>query len=394
MELTCPLGNNRTILALGAESAGNFSVYAKGRIYLSDDFGDLDEEENWKKYQKAVLAFLRKNRTRPDAIITDLHPLFRTTLWGQTLAKEFKAESITVQHHIAHIFSAIGDKIIHNTSYILPDTLYGIAMDGTGYGEDEKIWGGEVFKIKMQNGKWKVIERIGQLENQTLIGGDLAVREPARMLISILDKALLPSPCQGEGLGVRSRDDTQRKNTIYRFVKNYYTKNEFELIYNQLKQNFNCLETSSTGRVFDATSVLLGFSQNERKMKHGPTYLLEKNSALPYEDLKPKIIRDKDGMFELDTQYLFAYLLKHLSAKDKRRLAATAQYYIAQGSYEIIRKDAGKKPGADIFLSGGLARNKIIANYLGSKGAYLPKTIPPGDAGLSFGQIFYYLLSR
>ncbi|MFZ2188574.1 MAG: hypothetical protein WAV73_03370 [Candidatus Moraniibacteriota bacterium] len=393
-----PVKTKKAILALGAESDGNFCFFKAGKIYFSESFGDLLEETNWQKFQETVLEFLKKNKLKPDIILTDLHPLYLTSVWGEELAKKYKAKHIQVQHHFAHIFSVIGERIMHDTSYVISNTFYGIAMDGTGYGEDGKIWGGEIFKIKNQNSKFKIIERIGHLENQILIGGDLAVREPARMLIGILDKAVSPSPFgrgwsalggPGEGKG-----ELSRKNAIYQYIKKYYTKNEFELIHNQLKQNFNCLETSSTGRILDAVSLLLGFCGNERKYKHEPIALLEANSTKPYADIKPKITLSQGNRI-LSTAFLFEYLVKNLH-KDKKRLASTAQLYIAEGLYKIIKKDIPNTsyqiPAT--FLAGGIASNKIISKYLISQGAYASSEIPRGDAGLSFGQIVYYLLSK
>jgi hydrogenase maturation protein HypF len=436
-----PHKTKKSILALGAESDGNFCFFERDKIYFSEKFGDLLEEKNWQKYQKAVLEFLKKNKFKPNIILTDIHPLYLTSAWGEALSKKYKARHVQIQHHIAHIFSSIGEQFILNTKYQIPNTIYGIATDGTGYGTDEKIWGGEVFQISNSptchsrgggnpvanclicksnfplhknsgNSINSRIQRIGHLENQILIGGDLAVREPARMLISILDKVISPSP-PGRGWSAlggpgESKGELQRKNYIYRFVKKHYTKNEFELIHNQLKQNFNCLETSSTGRILDAVSLLLGFCGNERKYKHEPIALLEANSGKPYADLKPKITLSQ-GKQVLSTTFLFEYLVKNLH-KDKKRLATTAQLYIAQGLYEIIKKNIPntryKLPNN--FIAGGIANNKIISDYLISKGAYASKKIypvklspdklfnrvPRGDAGLSFGQVIYYLFSQ
>ncbi|KKP84511.1 MAG: (NiFe) hydrogenase maturation protein HypF [Candidatus Moranbacteria bacterium GW2011_GWF2_35_54] len=459
-----PTKNKETILALGAESAGNFSVsfplpclprqnnsdwgtqgraarpprYAKrcgrgerlGRIHLSQDFGDLLDENNFNNFKKSILNFLKKN----------LHPLMKTTLWGKELSKKYKAKFIQVQHHHAHIFSQIKplplgkgevgrgfenlpatfygdcpvkhDSVFYGTCPVIAKQFYGVAMDGTGYGYDEKIWGGECFEIsnkfqksKLQNKKI-MIERIGSLEDQIMIGGELATQEPARMIISILSK-LLP------------------KNKIYPFVKKYYTKNEFELLYNQLEQNFNCVETSSTGRILDAVSLLLGFCGNERKYKHEAITLLEANSTKPYKHPLPLIDRvshialavaqgemseGQRGCYKLNTTYLFKYLINNLH-KDKKRLAATAQLYIAKGLHEIIQKhinhplplieggdlpagrqvSEGQRGWLKIVSSGGLSNNKIISDYFTSKNIYLNNTIPRGDAGLSFGQIVYFL---
>ncbi|MFZ2975750.1 MAG: hypothetical protein WA055_03975 [Candidatus Moraniibacteriota bacterium] len=415
-----PYKKRAVILALGAESSGNFSVFKDSKIYFSEDLGDLLEEANWTRYQKAVFEYLKKNKIKPQIILTDLHPLYKTTAWGEELAKKFGAKLIQIQHHHAHIFSAIGDKILHNTFYLLPSTFYGIAMDGTGFGVDEKIWGGEIFRVESRQSKVKSIERIGHLENQIMIGGDLAVREPARMLIGILYKIschpeLVSGSNSNSEMPKQVRHDKQKKDSIYPFVKKYYTKNQFELIYNQLQQNFNCLETSSTGRVLDAISLLLDFCENKRNYKHEPIDLLEKNSTLPYSNLKPKIIfNNKEKKYILSSSHLFRYLLKNikkdesLPADEAGRLASTAQLYIAEGLYEILSKChpeqiLGSKNKIEMpkqvrhdnfFISGGLANNKIISEYLISKGAYTSKIIPRGDAGLSFGQIIYYLLGK
>jgi hydrogenase maturation protein HypF len=437
MMIIFPTRNKKTVLALGAESAGNFSAYSprplplskgemsagqRGFVYFSENFGDLLNEKSWANYQKSVLDYLKINKIKPDIILTDLHPSFNTTLWGQKLAKKYKAQHIQVQHHIAHIFSSIGDKIIQNTKYHIPDTIYGIACDGTGYGTDGKIWGGEVFKIENQKSKIKKIERIGHLENQIMIGGDLAIKEPARMLIGILDKAFHsssplkrlpsspPSPVFGRGcpevlVGAgEGGDNLQRKNYIYNFVKKYYSRNEFELLYSQLQQNFNCQETSSTGRILDAVSVLLGFCGNERNYKHEPIDLLEKNSTKPYTDLEPRMIprpprsatADLGGLeYELDTTHLFNYVINYLHKKDKHRLAATAQLYIAEGLYEILQNIQNTKYQLqNTFFAGGIANNKIISTFLEYKGVYMSKKIPRGDAGLSFGQMVYYVLNE
>lgn len=406
-----PIKKNTVILALGAESAGNFSVYFKNKIFLSEDFGDLLEEKNWEKYRSSVLKYLCKYKIKPKIILTDLHPLYKNTSWGEKLAKKFDAKFIQVQHHHAHIFSAIGDKILHTTSYLLPSTFYGIAMDGTGFGTDGEIWGGEIFKIKIQKtrNKEQEISRIGHLENQGMIGGDAAIREPARMLIGILyNLTYHPEFVSGSKYKVETlkqvQHDKEKKYFIYSFVKKYYTKNEFGLLYSQLQQNFNCQKTSSTGRILDAVSILLGFCGNERNYKHEPIDLLEENSTKPYADLKPKITKNKSGEYILETTPLFEYLLSYLrpylraekiSLEKRKRLAATTQLYIAQGLYGIINKGQGTmNKEQNIFLAGGMSNNKIISEHLTSKGAYTSKKVPRGDAGLSFGQIVCYFLTN
>lgn len=450
-----PFQNKETILALGAESDGVFTIYKNGNIFISENFGDLLGENNFIKYKKTALEYLRKEKIKPGVILTDLHPLYKTTIFGEELAKKYKVSHIKVQHHIAHIFSAVGDRVILNTKYLIPNTFLGIAMDGTGYGLDGNIWGGEIFKItndklqmtnKIQNLKSKIknqnlnsfnIERVGNLEEQIMIGGDLAAREPARMLIAILAK--IPNPPEGVIPRPYGANKSQipnkfqnpnpnfQKKLIYKFVKKYYNKNEFEALYSQMEQNFNCQKTTSTGRILDAASVLLGFAGNERKYKHEAAKLLEKNSTAPY-FLEPKIIssviasspsadgergnpvfpavdtrllRRSDDYIEtprndkkwiLQTTPLFEYLIKNIH-KDKKRLAATAQLYIAKGFYEMIKQNHDSKfiIHDSCFAAGGLSNNKIISEYLEKKGVYLSKKIPRGDEGIAIGQVVHYL---
>ncbi|MBU3924708.1 hypothetical protein KJ854_02115 [Patescibacteria group bacterium] len=382
------------ILALGAESAGVFAVFKNGNIFVSENFGDLLAENNFLKYKKAVLDYFKKEKIKPDVILTDLHPLYRTTILGEELAQKYQIPQMKVQHHIAHIFSAISDRILlPATHYPLPTDFTGIAMDGTGYGLDGNIWGGEVFKFKVKSLKLKVMERIGSLEEQAMIGGDLAVREPARMQIAILAKITNYPVKYSARRNLTGQANLKiQKDFIYQFVKRFYSRNEFEVLYNQMEQNFNCQKTTSTGRVLDAVSVLLGFAGNERSFKHEAVKLLEANSTVPYNDLNLRF-KIYDLRIILNTAHLFKYLIKNIH-KDKRRLAATAQLYIAKGLYEITRLQPTTYNLQPIFAAGGLSNNKIISGYLEKRGVYVSKKIPRGDEGVAVGQIVYYLLNN
>lgn len=484
----------KQILALGAESEGVFSFYKKGEIFISDNFGDLTGEKNYSNFKREISKLLIG--FRPDIILTDLHPLYNSSLYGRWLGKKLVLPVIKVQHHLAHIFSAYGEELVRDSKskicnernkFIQGSTKFsssiwnltkrylkiklkdvgvkskdrgsfiGIACDGTGYGLDGKIWGGEIFKCQMlnetrfpseRNKRFRdrlknetnpyinFIERIGHLENQIMIGGDLAIREPARMLISILNKVgnqkpKIESATQGSKLtqdpisrcGIRrsialkplaviwdkfsqgtlqsmDRNLKFKKEFIYQFVRRFYSREQFEVLYNQLKEKFNCYETSSTGRVLDAVSVLLGFAKNQRSYKHEPINLLEKNSTKPY-NLESKISYDKnEKSCILLTTPLFEYLIKNLN-RDKKRLAATAQMYIAKGLHKIIsdfqlsifnQAQNSEFKTQNSYFAGGIANNKIISSFLEKQGVITNKIIPRGDPGISFGQLIYFLL--
>lgn len=380
-EIRLPLNSSQIILALGAQSQGNFTYFSKGKVWFSEDFGDLAETQNYALFLKNLRGFLNQH-PNPKIILCDLHPLFLTSQLAVKLSKKYHAKLFQIQHHHAHVFSAIGDRLIHDQHYTIPDTCISIACDGTGYADDGTIWGGEIIKIskansqisnEIPNQKLK-IERIGHLEHQTLLGGEKAIEEPARMLISILSKFM-------------------SKEEVFLIIKAYYSKNEFELLWNQLQQEYNCIETSSTARILDAVSLLLGFSQNKRSYKHEPIDKLEKNSSLTYDKLHTKI-QISDSKYILPTTPLFKYLIKNLHT-DKQRLAATAQSYIANGLWSIIEEyKKNNNHSFDVFFSGGMANNHILSSILASKGIYLNKKIPRGDAGISFGQITCFLLTN
>ncbi|HUT21833.1 MAG TPA: hypothetical protein VMX18_00310 [Candidatus Bipolaricaulota bacterium] len=400
------LAEKKNVLALGPESAGNFSVYINGKVYYCSDFGDLLEEERFDVYKKALFELIDRNNLIPDIIRVDLHPAYKTSKLGEELALKFNCRLERVQHHIAHVYSAVFDQFAGyestkdlpilrkqgeyestNTLRIrrkhgdmtLPTKFLGIACDGTGLGLDGKIWGGEVFQYQISNIKNK-LTRIGHLENQLLCGGDAAIKEPARMLLSILLNIKKPAE-------------------VWPIFSAFYTEQQFDTLVKMREQKFNSLETSSAGRVLDAVSVLLGFCGNERKYKHEPIDLLEKNSTQPFE-LEPVITEEQRNketeeqwsngamkQYVLNTSYLFEWLLENLD-KDKGRLAATVQKYIIEGLIEIAKRT---DPNLPIYFSGGMANNRIMSQIAMNNGLIMAENIDRGDNALSLGQLTLFL---
>jgi len=266
-ELNLKIKNNQKILALGAELDTTLAYYHQGKVFVSDNLGESGND--FSVLEQKVIEFLDQQRGRgsdpliPDCILTDLHPEYNSTKVGEKLAKQWEIPHLKVQHHHAHVFSSMVENYLLDDNF-MPSEIISIACDGTGYGLDDTIWGGEMFSVEMRNFAFDTppsppcqggIKRIGHLEHQTLIGGQLAVEEPARMLMSILAKFL----------------DEQE---LYQIMDGFYEKNIFKLLNSQLNQNFNCLTTSSCARVLDAACALL-FGCNERRFKHQAAKMLE-----------------------------------------------------------------------------------------------------------------------
>lgn len=341
-------GVNKQILALGAEMMNTFCACREGNATLSGHIGNTRSMETFEYSKKMLNKFLNFTKTKPNLLISDLHPRYNTSIYAEELSKKLNIPLIRVQHHLAHVYSVAAE---HNL-----EDFAGIACDGLGFGSDGKIWGGEIFCNS---------QRIGSLEEHVMLGGDSAVKNPSKMLMGILMKFL---------------DESEVKKIMLKLK--YYSNNEIDLLSKQYNEKFNCIETTSTGRVLDAASALLGIC-DKRTYDGEPAMMLEAFSSEPY-DLKP-VIEKKDRRI-LKTTPVFEYLIENID-KDKKRLAATVQRYIAEGLYEIA--DKYRKP---IVFSGGCAYNRIMTGYLVGKGVYVNEKVPAGDGGVSFGQVGYVLM--
>jgi hydrogenase maturation protein HypF len=340
--LPIPKGG-KTILAMGAEM-NNTSCITKpdGRAILSQHMGNTANVNSFERYKETIETFLRFTDSTPDVIVTDLHPTYNTSVHGAFLSEQFSIPLEKVQHHRAHAYSVA---LEHGL-----DDFVAIIADGLGYGEDGTIWGGEIFHND---------ERVGHLEQHLQLGGDSATRHPAKMLFSILRNFL-------------SLDE------VAPYIQNFYAPGALALLDKQWTDKFNAPLTSSCGRVLDAAAFLLGFC-DERTYDGRPAMLLEANSFGPLK-LEP-IIKDNVLM----TTPLFEFLVRNMD-KDKKRLAATVQRYLAEGLYEIAKQY--NKP---IVWSGGCAYNTLMTGFMLEQGVLTNREVPPGDGGISFGQVAYYL---
>jgi hydrogenase maturation protein HypF len=336
--------NNISVLALGAELNSVFSVYAKKRVFVSQYLGNTSNIAMFENYKKMLQKFLDFTNTKPEIILADAHPFYNTALYAAELSQKLGLPLVKIQHHRAHAYSVAGEHGLYDFTAIV--------CDGLGYGEDDNIWGGEVFV----NDK-----RVGHLEEQYQLGGDSAVVYPGKMLFSILRKFL-------------PLHETKK------YLHNFFDDQELEILNKQYHKKFNCPLTSSAGRVLDAASFLLGFC-DRRTYEARPAMILEARSSGIHYNFKPII---KNNI--LLTTPLFEFLVQNIGKKPTARLAATVQHYLIQGLYKIAMQY--KK---SLFFSGGCAYNKIMASFILEQGGRVNTKVPCGDGGISFGQLAYYL---
>jgi hydrogenase maturation protein HypF len=219
----------RPALACGAELKNTFCLTRDSHAFLSQHVGDMENEETLVHFQRTLELYQKLFRVQPEIIACDLHPDYLSSRWAEAEAGRRQLPLLPVQHHHAHILSCLADN-----GTVEP--AVGVALDGTGYGSDGKIWGGEFLLVSREGFKRKA-----HFEYLPLAGGDSAILNPYRLAIGYL-YAVLGNEGLEPGLApLRAADEF-----------------EIELIKKQIDQGLNTPLTSSCGRLFDFISALAG----------------------------------------------------------------------------------------------------------------------------------------
>jgi len=338
--------NCKDTIAVGAELNNMICTAKKDKCYLSQYIGNTSKYETFEFLKDSVNKFIKLTRLKPKIVACDLHPRYNSTIFAKELAEKYDAKLVQLQHHKAHIASVAAE---HNlTNYV------GIGSDGLGYGDDGKIWGAEVFKVEKSNN----FIRIGHLEEQSQLGGDTATIYPKKMLFGILSKFLT--------------DEEIIKMKLF-------NKKDSDIYLKILKNSSNMPYTSSAGRILDSVAVFLGLCE-KRTYEGRPAMLLESIATKPFK-LEP-VFKKENGKKILMTTPLFEYLLNNKS-KDKKRLAATSQMYLAKGLFEIA-----SEYNNPIVFSGGVAYNRMISEFMMENDVLFNKEIPCGDGEICYGQAY------
>ncbi len=382
----------RNVLASGAFLKNVFALaYAgddAGAIVLSQHNGDLDNVAGFANFKNNIEDFETFYNFKPEIIVYDGHPAYENTKWAKEYAKERNIKGISLQHHRAHVISCMAENGLG-----LNEEVFGVAFDGTGYGDDGTIWGGEFFK-----GKYNNLKRIGSFKKLRLIGGEKAVKSPRRVLLDILFDILLKS-----GGGISHNDG----NCISRLTG--FSGNETEIFYKMRENGLNSPLTSSCGRIFDAVSCLCGFKGNITYEGEAAVYL--ENLCSEYEnkigERQVNLISEKDcfkyeirheeeqDFFTVDYNPMFKDIIGIILDNEMPDAAGfIAETFI--NTIAAIILDASLKSGCkNVCMSGGVFQNALLRNkaalILKKNGfnVYLNEKIPANDGGIAFGQAVY-----
>jgi len=342
-------------LAVGAHLKNTVAVSDKNTAVISQHIGDLSTEESFNAFERVIEDLQKLYKIKPDTIITDFHPDYLSTKYA-----EGRDENILyVQHHEAHIMACRAENQITGTAL-------GISWDGTGYGWDKLIWGGEFF-ISDE----KAIEHVGQFRRFPLPGGELAIKEPRRSAVGALYEIF--------------GNEIFRWNHLY---QDTFSELDLPVLQKMLEKKLNCPLTSSVGRLFDAIASLLNICQKI-------TY--EGQAAMMLEHVADRESKQGYGfeirenkLINIDWQLIFNEILEDI----KNNVSiGTISMKFHHTLAEIILNIAKYLGITKVALSGGCFQNAILLEstitLLEQHGfrVYWHQRVPPNDGGISLGQI-------
>ncbi|MBS7632488.1 carbamoyltransferase HypF [Candidatus Bathyarchaeota archaeon] len=350
----------RQVLSLGGELNTTVCILHEDKAFLSQHIGDVENVETRSFLENATSHLIHLTNSKIESVACDLHPKFITTKLAQQLAEKNRWHLVQVQHHHAHAAALMAE---HNV-----DDIVCVCCDGYGYGADGEAWGGEILFCRQEEFSFK---RLSRLEEQPLVGGDLATRFPIRIAAGAL------------------YGKTEVKEWLLENSKHLpHGRKEAETILNQLEKETGLFKTTSCGRILDATAAILGVCY-ERTYEGEPAMKLESIALQGKRVLKqkPKIKNDI-----LDTTEILAEVFEKRNKHSAADLACSIHIYLAEGLAELAVAHASVNNVKTIGFSGGAACNQILTSAMRRKveaaGMHflVHKTIPPGDGGVSFGQ--------
>lgn len=346
------------IFAAGALLKNTFSITHEDRVFISQHMGDLDNAETYMAYRESVDHFFDLFQFSPEGIACDMHPDFLSTSFASVMAERYQVPIIPIQHHHAHLAACLAENLLP-----LNEDVIALTFDGTGYGPDGAIWGGE-FLLGSAAGS----ERAGHLQYLPLPGGDAAIKRPYRIALAYL-----------HALDLLDKDP---------FLENRCSNQELHLLITQLDKNLNVFQTSSMGRLFDAISSLIG-------IRHEVSY--EGQAAIELEEIADPSIEDGYPFSLVDGQFMVKSLFENILVDISENISVpviSSRFHntVISASSEMIQHIIGSKPINTVLLSGGVWQNQLLLSkmqieihHLGLR-VFTHHLIPPNDGCISLGQ--------
>ena len=351
--LPLPFETGRKILALGAQQKSTIALAFGRHMILSPHIGDLGSVDAFEYFKRTLETFKRFYRFEPELIICDKHPGYATTQW----ALRQKVPVLQVQHHYAHALACMAE-------YGLNEPVLAFCFDGTGYGDDGTLWGGEVLLADP-----RTYTRVAHLRPFRLLGGEKAVREPRRVALSLLFECYsLEEVLAMENPAVQS-----------------FAPGEIRTLHTMWRRGLNAPESSSVGRLFDAAASLCGLAQTLGYEGESGLLLESAAGGAPAAGYAYSV---REGVIDWEPM-LGAILADSSPAVVAAKLHATFA--------EMIAAVASEHQGVPVVLSGGVFQNRLLVRLVSARleregvRCYLQRATPVNDGGVALGQLYYAL---
>ena len=347
-------------LACGAELKNTFCLSREHYAFLSHHIGDLENYETLRSFEEGIEHYQHLFRIKPRSIVADLHPDYLSTKYAIERSSKEEIPFIQVQHHHAHLASCLADNHWNSS-----DSVIGLIFDGTGYGTDGNIWGGEVL-----TGSYTGFQRCFHLTETPLPGGDSAIRNPSKIAMAHLFASDLPWT-----------EDLAPVQTL--------TIQEKTVLRSQLEKRINCPLTTSMGRLFDAVAALIGIRQIATY--EGQAAIELENACAPSETSAYSFSFSSD---RINTSMMFAQVLEDLRANTSQSIIS-ARFHnglalMCLEACQTLRKETNLQT---VALSGGVWQNitllKKTAALLRSYNfeVLVHHQVPTNDGGIALGQL-------
>ncbi len=363
-----------SFLALGGELKNAVAILKRDEVVMSQHIGDLGHRKTLHRFESEVRSLLNLYEMDPESVLCDLHPDYHGTLWGD---RHYSSCLVGVQHHRAHIYSCFAES--GQTWPCKDDHGLGICWDGTGWGDDGTIWGGEFFRFSEDHS----LQPLLHFRPFPLLGGEQAVREPQRIALALLYEFL------GDALFGRLKSIS---------LFSHLTEDERKWYRSMLKGGSTKLvQCRSVGRLFDGVSSILGFSGGVE---------FEAQAAIQLEHLAERAI-DNLETFDPQGAPRYRFLMDEgrseilwgpvvgeiLSDLECGCLVQEISLKFHVGLAHLILEIARREKSKAVFLSGGVFQNRLLIEFAKVLfdqeriKLYWQHQIPPNDGGIALGQI-------
>lgn len=362
------------VLGIGGELKNTFCLAHEDLFYPSAYIGDLSDVRSVTALTEAVVRMEELLETKPQAVGCDLHPRYNSTAVAESLG----IPVVPVQHHYAHILSCMAENDC-------TDTVIGVSFDGTGYGSDGTIWGGEFLRADCRG-----FERAGSIAPFIQAGGDLSSREGWRCAAALL---------------LDSFDGNEDQARAAAAQLALCTDGEFSVVCSMIRNKLNTVTSTSAGRLFDAVSAVLGLKKTstfEGEASMALQFAAEKELSDSKTDVTAlfeppvpgtELTVGSDGFFTLNTTALFNNIVQaRINGADTGRLALVFHVrlaYLIAAACRRLRRTTGL---TTVALSGGVFQNLLLLDRTKKQlekdgfSVLIHSLVPPNDGGIALGQ--------